>query len=1010
MKQKRTIIAFLLSFFVMNSIAQKISITGSVQEKSSGEPLAGATVQLLQVKDSAQVTGVTTDVEGAFTLPTVKRGTYIMKVSYVGFVSQTRNLTLSKDNPSMNLGVIALQEDAQMLKETEIVARVAQVEVKADTFVYNSAAFRVPEGSALEELVRKLPGAEVEEDGTIKINGKEVKKIMVDGKEYFAGDNKMTMKNLPAKAVEKLKAYERKSDYTRITGIDDGEEETVLDLSVKKGMKDGWVINLDGGYGTEDRYMAKANVNRFGDNQFFSVVGNFNNVNDQGFPGGGGRRWGGGGGIVTSRMGGTTFAWENGKKDNEAGLLKVGGNARYRYSNNDSETRTNSQLFLNNGRSSFTNSKNQSNNRNGSFNMDFRLEWNPDSMTHFQITPSLSYSHSNNDNLSRSAEFSQDPYSVGGMDDPIEDMDALIGTPIDSIFTNRNHRKNWGDGNSFNFNTWMQLNRRLNKPGRNISLDLGGNYGSSDNSSFSRSLVNLFRQDSLYATYQNTTTPAKNYNVSARLSYAEPIARYWNLQGNYRFQYRFNDSDRKMMTFENLVEELEARGIPREQITAEGLYDGSLLRRAGMDETQMIQDMQNSQYATYREYNHDAGLMIRYNKGENRFNAGVSLQPQTTHMDYARGQIDTTVVRNTFNWAPRLDYRWKISNVSQLRARFNGNMNQPSMTNLLEVIDSSDPLNISTGNPGLRSSWTNRLSVDYNGYYEERQMGWVVSSWFSNTNNSISNATVYNTETGGRYSRPMNIDGNWNIGTWMMFNTALDTKKQWNIHTNASVNYADNVGYLSTNVKGSILNPEGEVDLDKFRKLFDNNNLQKAITSNTTLNQTLRLNFRNDLLEVGANASYYYTHARNDKQKNANLDTWTFNYGGNIQLNLPWGMEFASDLSQQCRRGFDDESMNTNELIWNAKLSQSFLKQRALTISAEWYDILKQRSNISRSISATQRTDTWTNAIHSYVMFHVIYRLNLFGNKEMRREMGPGGFGGPGGPGGFGGRGGRGRF
>lgn len=1000
----------LLVCMTFQVMAQKASVTGQLLEKSTSEPLVGATAVLLQQKDSVQVTGAVTDVEGKFVLQTSKRGNYILRLSYVGFITQYHNVTLTKENPHLDLSIIQLAEDAQVLKEAEVVARVAQVEVKADTFVYNSAAFRLPEGSALEELVRKLPGAEVEEDGTIKINGKEVKKIMVGGKEYFAGDNKMTMKNLPAKAVEKLKAYERKSDYARVTGIDDGEEETVLDLTVKKGMKDGWVINLDGGYGTEDRYAAKGNVNRFGDTQFLSIVGSFNNTNDQGFPGGGGRRWGGGGGgVVTSKMGGVTFAWDNGKKDDEAGLLKMGGNVRYSHSGNDNQSRSNSEMFLSSDRSTFSNNENKNLSRNGNLNLNFQFEWAPDTMTHIMFRPNFSYSHSDNDGRSRSATFNESPYKVGGLNDPLNEWIRLIGTPLDSILVNHNDRYTNGDGSSKNVDAWAQFNRRLGKPGRNVTFDVGGNYSTSENNNYSRSVVNLFRQDSLYGVYQNTNTPSKNYNIRGRLSYTEPLTPHWNLQGNYQFQYRFSDSDRTMMTFEHLVDTLIARGIPANLITAEGLYDGSLLRMAGLDESQMVRDMQNSQYATYREYNHDAGLMIRYNKGENRFNAGLSFQPQTTHMDYKRGAVDTMVVRHTFNWSPRLDYRWKISNVSQLRARFNGRMNQPSMTNLLEVVDNSDPLNVSTGNPGLRSSWTNRFNVDYNGYNTERQMGWVLNTWFSNTSNAITTATIYNRETGGRYSRPVNIDGNWNIGTWMMFNTALDQKKQWNIHTHVSLNHANNVGFLSTNVNSNVLNEDGTVNLREFRALFDENKLTKSITRNLTLNQMLRLNFRNDLFEIGANGSYFYNHARNDQQVNANMDTWTFNYGGNVQFNFKWGMEFASDISEQCRRGYDDATMNTNELIWNAKLSQSFLKKKAATISVEWYDILRQRSNISRNISATSRTDSWTNAIHSYLMVHFIYRLNLLGNKEMRGAMdmpsgGPGGPGGGRGPGGRGGR------
>ena len=276
-------LAAILLLMPLLAFAQRIALTGTVTDAADGGPLPGTSVVLLNPKDSAQVTGMSTDENGKFRIPAVKAGKYIMRLTFVGYVTQWKNITLEKGKKEIDLGSMAMKENASIMKEAEVVASVAQVEMKADTFVYNADAYRLPEGSALEELVKKLPGAEVSDDGTIKINGKTVSKVMVEGKEFFENDTKMAMKNLPTKMVKKIKAYDKKSDYTRITGIDDGEEETVLDLTVKKDMKQGWIANVDVGYGTEDRYTAKANVNRFLDHQQFSLILSRNNVNDNGF-------------------------------------------------------------------------------------------------------------------------------------------------------------------------------------------------------------------------------------------------------------------------------------------------------------------------------------------------------------------------------------------------------------------------------------------------------------------------------------------------------------------------------------------------------------------------------------------------------------------------------------------------------------------------------------------------------------------------------------------------------
>ncbi len=994
--------------------AQKVTVSGVVMDGSLNEPMTGASVVLLQPKDSAQSAGISTDLEGRFKLPAVKAGNYIMRISYMGFQTYYRNIVLPKNNKSINLGTITLQENSKIMKEAEVTARVAQVEMKADTFIFNADAYRMPEGSMLEELVKKLPGAEIDDEGNIKINGKSVSKIMVDGKEYFQNDTKMALKNLPSKLIKKLKSYDKKSDYSRITGIDDGEEETVLDLSVKKGMKDGWVGNFDAAYGTEDRYSGKANVNRFMDNSYLSVIGSRNNVNDFG------GRWGGGGnGITTSTMGGVTFAWENGKPEYTAGLLKLGGNVRYSSRDSESETRNNSEMFLPTGASQFSNSKNLGTNWSQNVNANFQVEWFPDSMTNILFRPNFSHSDGNSFSNNRSVTFNQNPFDAG-LTDPVEDYKEMKDE--NGIRVNGNERLNSGDNYSNNVNASLQVNRRLGVPGRNITLNVDGGYSESDNKSYSRSMVRYYQRtsDDLNADYQNTMSPSKNYNIQGRFSYTEPILKGTVLQLSYQAQYRFQDTNRDMSIYDKLEEALKDKDLT--DVTAAdlyyGTYKGMSFESYGIDLTQLVRDTENSQYATYREFNQSVNLMFRHNsKLENgqefNFNAGVNWQPQRTDMEYEkRGRyIDTT--RHIQNWAPRLNFRWKISNTSQLRVRYNGRMSQPSMTNLIEVMDNSNPLYISTGNAGLKSSWNDNFNVDYNNYITEKQMGWYAGFRGDKTRRSISNATIYDTESGVNYSRPMNIDGAWSVRTWMGFNTALDKEKHFNLNWSQSINHANNVGYISSKLDvgaQQFLYPV--VDMNGlFNYMSENNLLEKANTKSTDLGENLRINYRNDLLEVGVNGGMNYQHARNDMLKSGNRDTWFFNYGGNVVINMPWDMQFSSDISQQSRRGYDDASMNTNELIWNAQLSQNFLKQKNATVSVQWYDILRNRSSISRSLSATSRSDTWTNAIHSYVMVHVIYRFNLLGDKEARAAgFGGMGMGGQGGRGGYGGGGRGGRF
>ncbi|MBQ7442525.1 MAG: TonB-dependent receptor [Bacteroidaceae bacterium] len=976
---KHTLLTLLLLFVATAASAQKGTISGKVID-SEGESMPGATVVVMN-PDSSQVTGQSTKDDGSFSLSGIKYGDYILRTSFIGYKTVFQTFTLSKQNRRLQLGEITLLDNAKMMKDALVTAQLAQVEMKADTFVYNADAFRIPAGSNFEALLKKFPGAEITEEGTIKINGKEVKKILVNKKEFFGSDTQMTLKNLQADMVKNVKAYERQSDYTRVTGIDDGEEETVLDLTIKEGMGQGWRVNLDGGYGTEKRYRANLNVTRFNDTWRTAIFGNANNTGDRGWGG-----WGrGGSGLVETQTGGGDFAWMNDRSEGDAGFFEIGGNVRYNHTATDNLTRTNSQTFVTSTMSQYVNSRSQSYSDRQSLNGDFRLEWQPDTLTNIQLRPRFSLNKGDSNGTSSSVTFSDDPYAAG-MVNPLDEYSTFTDT--DSIRVNANRRTNTGDNRSYDVSGWMQVNRRLGKAGRNITLDLGGGISQSENNSNSYSLIHYYKRLMEYTfNNQNTTSPSKSWNWRARLSYSEPIFKGANLQFSYQFQRRFSDSDRAL--YSNVLDMLATQfaGMTDEQVATQ-LYAGYV---AGIDSLQLTKDLYNSQYAKYNEYNHDASVMLRYQVGDFRLNAGVSLQPQTTHMIYQKNQQDFDITRNVFNWAPRVDLRWKISNTSQWRLRYNGRMTQPSMTNLLDVTDTSDPLNITMGNPGLKPSWNNNFWTSYNDYLPDLQMGWNVNAGFSQTNNSISTAVTYDTTTGVRTTRPENINGNWNTWLWAGFNTALGPKKYWNVSNNVNFNYNNSVGYMQQEGDASSV---------------------KATTKSYNLGDNLRLNYRYDWgdtgygIDLGVNAGFSYQHARNDIQSRNNLDTWNFNYGGSFQVNLAWGMTLSSDISQQSRRGYADNSMNTNELIWNAQLQQTFLKQKNLTVALEWYDILGQRSNISRNISATVRSDSWSNSIYSYGMLRVIYRLNLMGNRATSQgpDGGPGGFGGPGG----GGRGGRG--
>ena len=927
--------------------AQGTKITGTLIDRDTKEGVMLATVQMLK-PDSTYVSGVLSDEKGRFSIEASAAGSYILKISSVGYTPLTKTIKVD-GKKDIALGEIIFNADAIMLKGATVVGQAARVTVKEDTFVYNASAYRTPEGSVVEELVKRLPGAQVSDDGTITINGKEVKKVLVDGKEFMTGDTQTALKNLPTSIIDKIKAYDEKSDLAKVTGIDDGEEQTVLDFGIKKGMNKGVFGNVDASVGTHDRYAERLMGALFKDKTRVMLMGNLNNVNDRGFPGGGGGgRFGRGAqGLNTSKMAGANFNLEPSSK------LKLDGSVRWNHSNGDKRTEQSVENFVSTA-GSFSNSLNQNYTRSNSWDARLRLEWTPDTMTNIMFRPSFSYSKSDGLTSGTSASYNDDPYSY--VSDPLS-QEAISIMDENGLMVNHRENSSISYSDNLSVGAMLQFNRKLNSKGRNATLRTDIRYGEGDSKSLSTSNVHLYQvedafgNDSTYQTNRFNTTPTKTLNYSVQFTYSEPIFRAMFLQLSYKFNYKYNKSDRSTFDFSDIDGNVFA-GV-------DNVYRGwdNYLSRLDNPLDNYL-DESFSRYSEYKNYIHEIQLMLRVIREKYRLNVGVMVQPQKTRFIQRYQGINTDTVRNVVNVTPTLDFRYRFSKLSNLRINYRGTTSQPSMTDLLDIRDDSDPLNITMGNPGLKPSFTNTLRLFFNNYTQEHQRATMVHLNYSNTRNSISNMVTYDEQTGGRTTRPENINGNWNISGALMFNTALDSVGYWTISTFTNVRYNNYVGYLA---------------LDQY------SGSRKNTTKTTTLGEQLTASFRNSWLEVSLDGSVDYTHTRNLLQSQNNLDTWQFAYGGYASVYMPWGMSLSTDLHQNSRRGYNDSSMNTNELIWNLQLSQSFLKGNALTVSLQLYDILHEQSNFSRTINAMQRSDTRYNSINSYAMLHAVYRVNLFG-------------------------------
>lgn len=958
----------------MLGLAPMLNVRGTVYDNQSLQTLPGAQVKLAKPDGTLVAGGVTND-KGQFLLQKVPTGTYRMNVSFIGYKAQNFTVTLPKKSGNFKVSDVMLREDATLMQETVVEGKLAEMTVVDDTVMYNADAFKLPDGAVVEDLIKKLPGISIDDDGNYIFNGKKVSQFLVDGKEFFNGNKELILKNLPAEIVDKVKAYDKKSDRARITGIDDGEEETVLDLIIKQGKKKGWFGNVQGGYGfPSDRYQGRLNLNRFkGDNKF-SVVGNGNNT--------------GGNGMTDNQSGGLTMNIQKPK-------LELNGSVTGNFSQSTSESWSNSQNFeLSSPK--YNNNHSWSGNNNNSFSFQYRLEWRPDSSWNVLFRPDFSWSKGSSHNDSESAQFRQNPYDYDA--DPLASWRSLE----DRYDIGINHRRSGSrnDNDRINANASLQINKRLGKQGRNITLNLSGGYGKTQTESNNYSQTDYLQsvrqqlivdgeiqrdelgqilygdlvEDSIYHKVQFNNNPNVNYNMTAQLGYSEPIADQTYLQLNYRFNYRYTDNKRNIRAiYDNFFNDYgqyvhSPFGDGQGQINIDNYRDY-------YDSQYVKDDTLQMGYTTNSYINQELRAQLRLNRTKYELTVGANVQPQYNKVDNVRGKngrnMNLHTSRTVWNASPNVNFRYKFSRQETFNFRYSGSTGQPSITDMVEgIISDNDPLNIRYGNPDLKPSFTHNINSDYRTTNVDAQRTHSLNAQFRVTQNSTAQRTEYNEETGGRVSKPVNVNGNWSGSLSYNFNTALGEAKYWRISNDMSGQFSNNIGY-------------------QYNK--DQKETVRTRTNTYNLRESLRLTYRHDWesgyqLEATAGGNVRYQINRSTNPNAQNLNIWNFGGSFNTHLTFPWNMQFDTDINVTKRAGYSNAAANDTRVIWNAGISQRLLPKRILTLSVRWVDILSQRDDLNRSVGATSISDSQSKMVSSYVLFTANLRFGFFGGRSSKRN------------------------
>lgn len=928
---------------VISLVAQTNSyISGKLIEKESEEPVAMANIRILQRADSSFVTGKASDEKGQFTIP-VRNGSYIVHISYIGYHDIFRDVQVTSSTPRAQLGNITMENDNILLSETIVTAKAPEITVRGDTLEYNADSYKVTESAVVEDLLKKMPGVEIDSEGKITVNGKQITKILVDGEEFFSDDPKVASKNLPAKMVEKLQVLERRTEMSQMTGFDDGEEENVINLLVRPGMKEGLFGNAFAGYGSKDRYEANGMVNYMKDKDQYTFIGGINNTNNAGFSdlagamfgnmggrGGRGRMFGGRDGISTSLNVGGNFSTQFSEK------FKIGGNVRYGSTDTDVQSDEFTQNILSAG-NTLEKETSRSNNMSQNFNMDLRMEWKPDDATTIIFRPNASY-YRNNRN--ENGEFHTRNEQSG-----------------DTI--NHGDSKYFSEGDGTNWGANLDISRKLGKDGRVLSAQLRANRGESENmgTSVSGTFYNGTRPDDIID--QRFTNASNNTSWRAYVSYVEPIGSNNFLQFAYEYSQNVSESDKDTRTQDEFGE----------YTVLDSLYSKRLENNFRNQEIEL----------NFRGVRENYDYML-----------GISVEPSSSR---SKTFIGTDMIhdtkQNVVNYAPmaQLNYRW--SRTHNLRLRYWGSTDQPSVTQLSPVIDVSDPLNIRYGNPDLKPSFQHRFNLRYQRSNPEKasSMSAYLNGGF--VRNDIVSATITDVTTGRKEATYQNVSGNWNTDGRVIFNVPLKNIK-FSVFSMSFARYNQGYGYSKSIT--------GEDDPKEFTDEDKNTNRQISLA------ESLGLNYRSDQFDFSLRGNVNFNNVTNSLE--GQIDQQYFNYGGSATtaIYLPWDLTLESDINYSTNSGYAD-GFEQNEWLWNASLQKTLFKQKNGTIRFKIYDILQQRSNINRSVTSNYIRDTTTNTLTSYFMVHFVYRFNIFKGGATREDMTPqrGGWGGPGrGPGGQG--------
>ncbi len=916
---KKSLLALIITSCLLIGIqakSQTVTIEGTVMDSTLKKTLTSATVSLARSKDSSLMSFTRANEDGFFQIKNVEPGKYLLSVSYIGYQHLWLGIKVGATS-KLSLGNIYLVDASQMSSVT-VTARRPPVVINGDSIEFNSENFKTVPNAVVEDMLKKMPGIEVDKAGAITVNGKSVTKVYVNGKEFFTGDPKMATKNLPADAVDKIQVYDRKSDQAMFTGIDDGNEETAINIKTKKDRKQSTFGKVNGSAGVPGRFDGQGNVNRINNDEQFSLIGTANNTNRQAFSnndmsnfsgGGGGGGRGGGGMIVNiSGGGGGTDASSQGV----ANTYSLGGNysnvlndkkmdfninsnasdiERNNISNSYTQNLTPGNLF---NRSSYSNSTSRSQQVKLGMTIDNKVS----ETFSYKYTPSISTQHNTSDGISTSTTMLPD------------------GT-----LTNATNTKSSSVTDAYNISNTLLLRNKFEKKGRTISSTItqGYNNSLSNSSQYTNQLfytAGVKTKDSLLDQQNKRKGISESY--SANIVYTEPLGKKSLLEVNTFLNKNIGTSSKRVF----------------DKDATNGLYDALNTR---------LTNEYNSEY-TYS----GAGMNYRLNQKKYNFSTGVSFQDA-----YLNGENTTasTKINHDFkDVLPNAMFVYNFSQTQNFRFQYRTSTNQPSLTQLQPVLDQSNINNQTIGNPDLKRSYTNNFNLSYFSSKILAQRNFFALINAQVIDNSIVN---YDSVLPSRaiLSKPVNVNGAYRVNGTMNYGFGI---KEIYSRFNFGIN-----GGISNNIS--------------YSNGLLNTTLVKSAGPSFTYTYSL-----DEVMDVNLTARHTYSNTNNALNAALNTNYLTRVYGADVTNYLPFEMVLNQSLNYTINEG-RAAGYNTSVPIYNASISKFFMKNKRAELKISAFDILNKNVGVSRNVSQNQIVDQSYNVINQYFLIGFTYSLQKSG-------------------------------